>query len=118
MVWRRGLQDGVDLLGAQIAQEGPRLSFVGNGQHSARQRQVLGFLLSDKPHEAMDRGQPGVAAACATVALLFQMIQEAQNVRGIPILQPLLRGASMGLSLAIAQQKPEGVAVTGHGAGA
>jgi len=87
---RRGFQDGLDLRGRQIAQQWPRLSFVGDGQNPACQRQELGFSLSHKPHEAVDGGQPGIAAAGTAVALLFQMFQEGQNVWRVPILQSLL----------------------------
>ena len=79
------------------------MSFVGNGQNPACQRQEPGFSLRDKPHGAVDGSQPGIAAAGTTVALFFQMFQEAQNVRRVPILQPLRGGAPPELRLAITQ---------------
>jgi hypothetical protein len=46
------------------------------------------------------------------------MIEKTEDVRDIPILQRLLGGNAVGVSLLVLKQEPEGVAVTSDGAGA
>ena len=75
---------------------------------------MLGFAERGEAEEGVDCGEAGVAAADAVAALVFEMVEEGADERGVEVGQIQLRGRFAELG-GEAEQQPEGVAVGSDG---
>ena len=65
--------------------------------------------------QRVDRGQAGVAGGAAVAPLLFKVMQELADERGVQVGEAELAGRLAGLGLGEGEQEPAGVAVGGDG---
>ena len=76
---------------------------------------VFGVLERGEAEQRVDRGQAGVAGACAVVPLGFQVGQERCDRRGVQVGEVQSRGGEFPAVGDESEQQPVGVAVGGDG---
>jgi hypothetical protein len=95
----------------------PQIAFAWHSEHALRQGAVLWCVQGHVAEKGMDRGEADVATAGAIVAVLFEMIEEYAEERGVQIGQRKRRGRLAQMSLRILQQQTKGIAVAREGMG-
>src|SRR5271169_684749 len=88
--WIIGVQNGIQLWLRKKSCQWTIESLHRNGQNPTAQRQGRRFLLADVTHKSADGCQPRVACARFATTLLFQVIQESDNGRSLPVREGLL----------------------------
>ena len=76
---------------------------------------MLGVAQRRVAEEGADGGQPGVAGAGAVVALVFEVVEEGADQRGVQVGEVELGGLLAGPVAHEAQQQAPGVPVGGDG---
>src|SRR5262245_50231070 len=111
VVWRCS-QDCIQFWFGEKAKQGTIKPLRGNGQNPIAQRQRGGLLAANIIHEGPNGGQPQVARPWLATSRFFKVIQKSNNVRSIPVRQPLLAGGPASLLSNELEAEPECIAVT------
>src|SRR5207253_286224 len=93
----------------------PADTFRRDREHSLNRRKRLWVSASGVPHERPDRREPRVAGAWAVPSGDFEMIEEAQDQRGIEVAHGQRRRRLLQLSFGELKEEPECIPVAFDG---
>lgn len=94
------------------------ITLARDGENPLCQCAVFRRMQGHIAEEGMDGGKTDIAATGAVVAVVFEMIEEGAEERGVEIRQGHFRRSLAQLPLSIGQQQAEGIAVARQGMGA
>jgi hypothetical protein len=105
----------LDLARVEVADDVALVTFGGDRHDPRDGVRVFGVFQCRVPVEGVDRAEPGVAAAGAVAAVVFEVGEERADQRRVKVVDIELERLFAGLLLGEAQQQPERVAVSGDG---
>ena len=95
-----GGEQRVGLVGGEVADDGPLAPPWRDRQDLADDGGVLGCPGGGVAEQRVDRGQPGVAGGAAVAPVVFQVLQERADQRGVEVGEAELAGCLPGLGAA------------------
>ncbi len=108
-----GGDQGVGLLGGQVADDRPLAPPRRDRQDLADHGGVLRSPGGGVLEQGVDCGQAGVAGGASVPPLLFEVLQELPDERGVQVGEAEGAGRLAGLALGEGEQEPAGVTVGG-----
>ena len=115
LVARRGQR--IDLVAGEVGDQVALEPLGRDRQHPLDGGGVLGVAQRGPGEQGPDRGEPVVAGPGAVAAVLFEVVQERGDQRGVQVGDVELAGVLAGAVGGEGQQQPPGVAVAGDGVG-
>ena len=89
----------------EVGDHGPVVAFLRDRQHPGDALRVFGVLQRGVTEQRVDRGQAGVAGPDAVAALLFEVIEEPGDERGVELGQVEARWWSAGVFGGVGEQQ-------------
>ena len=80
-----GGEQRVELGFGEVGDEGLVVALGRDRQHPGDHRGVLGVAQRGVAEQRVDRGQPGVAGAGAVAAVVFEVVEERRDQRGVEV---------------------------------
>ncbi len=109
-IWSR--QQSRHLVGIEERHGALHVALVGHGKNTLAVQQPGGIAHRNVAEERSDRGEPGIAAACAVTPRCLGMDEEVRDQIGVDIFDRQLHRRLTVSGTCISQQQPERVAIT------